>query len=339
MNFRKSRFVGCLLGKAIGDAVGAPVEFKGPEECQQYINEHIRPLNFEGVIREYEGPFLFGQYTDDTQFARELTLSLVACGGSLEPEDYAQRLLKLKTQGHLVGSGRATAKALQKLEEGVAWNASGTPAPAAGNGSAMRVAPLGLTYIDRWEEGSRELVFDARDQSIITHSDPRSVAGSVLMTGATALLVSEVSPEEPFFTQQLSEWTYPFDPILAEVVVSLPSLVGLSIEEAYAKLQRVGVPEKAKSIWDPGVSPFVTTSVLWSLYAFLRTPDDFVETLCTAIWPGGDVDTTAAMAGALGGVWNGLETFPPELLSPLTDQGSWNTSDLIELALNLEELC
>lgn len=339
MNVRKSRFVGCLLGKAAGDAVGAPVEFKGPDVCQQYIEDHIRPKDFEGVVREYEGPFPFGQYTDDTQLARELMLSLVDCGGSLDPENFAQRLVKLKTSGQLVGSGRATAKAIQKLIAGEPWTNSGTPGPAAGNGSAMRAAPLGLAYVGRWEDDFRDLVLDSRNQSLVTHSDPRSVAGSILMVGATALLASDVMPGDSRFLQLLGEWTSSYDPSLAEVVVGLSDLVPLPLEEAYLKLHRVGIPGHVKSIWDPGISPFVTTSVLWSLYSFLRTPEDFSEVLCTAIWPGGDVDTTAAMAGALGGTWCGLEGIPPEMLRPLTDRGVWGTPDLIELALGLEELC
>ena len=49
------------------------------------------------------------------------------------------------------------------------------------------------------------------------------------------------------------------------------------------------VPDGAR--WH-GISPFVTTSVVWSLYAFLRTPTDYLDTVCTAIAVGGDVAVT-----------------------------------------------
>jgi ADP-ribosylglycohydrolase len=51
---------------------------------------------------------------------------------------------------------------------------------------------------------------------------------------------------------------------------------------------------------------------LWSIYAFLRAPDDYLDTVCVAIAAGGDVDTTAAMAGAIGGVR--LASYDPESL-------------------------
>jgi ADP-ribosylglycohydrolase len=339
VNLRKSRFVGCILGKAVGDAVGAPVEFKGPKESQQYIEDHIRPLKFEGVVREYEGPWPFGQYTDDTQLARELVLSLIDCGGCFNPYNYAQRLVEIHTAGKMVGSGKATAQAFEKLAAGELWMKSGTPHPAAGNGSAMRAAPLGLTYVDRWERDFLSLLVDADNQSRITHTDPRSVAGSVAMSGAIALLVSGVDPQHKAFTGTLSEWVGAYDSVLAEGILSLRKISERSPKKAYKKLRRVGLAKTFKSMWDPGISPFVTTGVLWALYSFLHTPEDFTETLCTSIWPGGDVDTTAAMAGALSGTWGGLEGIPSEMIQPLTDQGAWRAPDLIELALSLEELC
>jgi ADP-ribosylglycohydrolase len=71
---------------------------------------------------------------------------------------------------------------------------------------------------------------------------------------------------------------------------------------------------------------------LWSLYAFLRSPEDYWETVCTAIAVGGDVDTTAAMAGAISGAYLGLEAIPAHLVRRLTDRGTWGFDELVELA-------
>ena len=59
-----------------------------------------------------------------------------------------------------------------------------------------------------------------------------------------------------------------------------------------------------------GISSFVIGSVLWSLYSFLTSPDDYWETICTAVVVGGDVDTTAAMAGAISGAHLGISAIP-----------------------------
>ena len=54
--------------------------------------------------------------------------------------------------------------------------------------------------------------------------------------------------------------------------------------------------------------------MLWSLYAFLRSPDDYWETICTAIGVGGDTDTMAAIAGAISGARLGVAALPADLI-------------------------
>jgi ADP-ribosylglycohydrolase len=98
-------------------------------------------------------------------------------------------------------------------------------------------------------------------------------------------------------------------------------------------LTQPGLPEaSADSTWAGGVSPFVTSSVAWSLYAFLRSPDDYWETICTAIAVGGDTDTLAAMAGAMAGARLGPDALPGPMLDRLTDAGAWAAPELAQLA-------
>ncbi len=72
--------------------------------------------------------------------------------------------------------------------------------------------------------------------------------------------------------------------------------------------------------------------MLWSLYSFLRSPDDYRQTIRTAIAVGGDVDTTAAMAGAISGARLGLVAVPQDLTHRLTDRGTWGLAELSALA-------
>jgi ADP-ribosylglycohydrolase len=72
--------------------------------------------------------------------------------------------------------------------------------------------------------------------------------------------------------------------------------------------------------------------VLWALYSFLRSPDDYWETILTAIGVGGDVDTTAAMAGAIAGARLGPAGVPNDLASGIHDRGTWKAGDLARLA-------
>jgi ADP-ribosylglycohydrolase len=96
----------------------------------------------------------------------------------------------------------------------------------------------------------------------------------------------------------------------------------------------IGVHPSYMQGWE-GISPFVTGSVLWSLYSVLRSPSDYWETICTAIAVGGDVDTTAAMAGAIAGAAVGLRGIPHEPARLVSDRGAWGYEALVELAREL----
>src|SRR5262249_39548869 len=79
-----------------------------------------------------------------------------------------------------------------RIARGVPWQDAGTPAPAAGNGSAMRAAPVGLFF---WDD-PEALIAAAHDQGRITHQDPRCSAGAIAIAGATAIVLGarEVHP-------------------------------------------------------------------------------------------------------------------------------------------------
>jgi ADP-ribosylglycohydrolase len=81
-----------------------------------------------------------------------------------------------------------------------------------------------------------------------------------------------------------------------------------------------------------GISAFVIPSLAWSLYAFLRSPDDYWATVCTAIRVGGDTDTMAAIAGAIAGARLGVDALPGPLLARVNDRGGWRAPELAELA-------
>jgi ADP-ribosylglycohydrolase len=325
----RGRFAGCLVGQALADALGFIVEGHPPSACAAYVEAALLPRRLEGYSR---GPFGIGQYSDDTQLARELVRSLVA-QRQLEPSDYARRIADLFTEDRIVGRGRATQAAALRIARGVPWSEAGTPAPSAGNGSAMRAAPIGLFFCDD-PEG---IVLAAHDQGRITHRDRRCSAGAIAIAGATAIVVRDPeAPPEPLCAT-LSDWTRDFDPVLAAALVELPSWLPLSPEVAVERIASVGLDTSYGDGWE-GISPFVTPSVLWSLYSALRSPSDYWTAVCTAIAVGGDVDTTAAMTGAIVGAAVGLEGIPREAAALVTDRGEWGCDALVKLAHELHAL-
>jgi ADP-ribosylglycohydrolase len=81
------RFAGCLIGQCLGDALGFPVEKESAAVCVKYIEESVQVGK---MVANSRGPFAVGQYTDDSQLARELVLSFVACRG-FDPSDKARK--------------------------------------------------------------------------------------------------------------------------------------------------------------------------------------------------------------------------------------------------------
>lgn len=328
----EDQFAGCLIGQCVGDAVGFMVEGSSPEVCCRYADAVLLAGHpYEGR----RGGFTFGQYSDDSQLARELIQSYVD-RGRFDPADYAARIAALFSEGRVVGAGSSTAQAAARLAEGIPWERSGTPSPSAGNGSAMRAAPIGLMFHDDPEA----LIAAAHDQGRITHADPRCSAGAVAIAGAVAHIVAESPPAKPVepapLLNALASRAAAFDPSVADALRQLVAIIPLAPDAALRAIVEAGQPD----FRDPpaGIHPFVTTSVLWSLYAFLRSPDDYIKVIHTAVAVGGDVDTTAAMAGAIAGARNGLGAVPTTMVERLNDRGQHRSGDLIGLAQRLWRL-
>ena len=183
------------------------------------------------------------------------------------------------------------------------------------------------------------LIQAAHDQGRITHQDPRSSAGAIAISGAVALVLMDKEIDADAFLSTLSDWTGKLSSDFASELNNLKQWLSLPPEEAVNFIQQAGFdPDYIDDDEWKGMSGFVISSVLWSLYSFLRTPDDYWETICTAISAGGDTDTTAAMAGAISGARLGISALPSHLTSYLTDRKTWGMDELIELAHQCHEI-
>jgi ADP-ribosylglycohydrolase len=322
------RLTGLILGQALGDALGFVVEAQPPEVAREYVEQWLRA----GRAGERAHPqFPFGQYTDDTQLSRELLRSFRE-RGRWETEAFAVRVAELFRERRDVGAGRGTRAAALRLLAGVPWHESGTPAPYAGNGSAMRAGPLGLLLPDRVA-----MIRAAREQSRLTHLDPRCAAGAITIARAVALAARREPVDAGAFLSDIAGCVEAEDVSVAGAIRGLVDWLALDPVAAARHVHDAGLDPAHIDRWQ-GISAFVTPSVLWSLYAFLRSPEDYWETICVAIGVGGDTDTMAAMAGAISGARLGVASLPQDLLGHLTDQGDWGADELAELALSCAAL-
>jgi len=318
---KDDRLAGSLLGQALGDALGFVVEAEPPEVARDYVDRWLRT----GRAAERSHPrFPFGQYTDDTQLARELLCSYRDRRG-WDPAAYAHRVAELFRQGQDVGAGPGTRSAALRISKGVHWSEAGAPAPYAGNGSAMRAGPLGLLFAD-----VTTMSDVAGEQSSITHQDLRCAAGAIAIARAVGLAGCRTAIVPLAFLEDVARAAGSAEQSVAAAVRGLAEWVSLEPEQAVRQITERGLDPG--HTWQQGISSFVIPSVVWSLYAFLRSPDDYWDTICTAIRVGGDTDSMAAMAGAMSGARGGVAALPADLLPHLTDRGHWGAVELTELA-------
>jgi ADP-ribosylglycohydrolase len=192
----------------------------------------------------------------------------------------------------------------------------------------MRAGPVGLLFHDDLEA----LAQAAHDQGRATHADPRCSAGAAVIAGAVALSLQGRPLDRARFLAELQRLARRFEDDVADALGHMESWLSGPRPEAAREIAQAGLKgDHPDDGWD-GIAPFVVPSVLWALYAFLSSPEDYWATVCTSIEVGGDVDTTAAMAGAISGAHNGVEAVPESLARRLNDQGTWHHRDLMDLA-------
>ncbi len=279
-----SRFTGCLLGLAVGDALGMPLEGMRATEIRKRI----------GRVRDFmDAPWRMlkaGQWTDDTKMMLCHARSILDRKG-VDVEDTARKFVAWFESRDWRGIGGSTYESIQRLRAGVQPRESGARGEmAAGNGAAMRIAPVGLVDCLDLERLRR----DVQEVSEITHANREAVAGAQAVAFAVARAArGDLDPRS--LIAETVEFIGPSAVsdrlLLAEKFLAR----GMEVEEALARL---------------GTSGYVVETVASSFFCFLRTPGDFEETVTRAVEGGLDADTTGAVAGAVSGAYNGLEGIP-----------------------------
>ena len=301
---REDQFVGALAGCAVGDALGAPLEGRSRQEIAKVtdLTAGFHPF------RTYSA----GQYTDDTQQTIAIARSIVDSGG-VDGAAIAREFVKLWQSGEIVGQGPVADRAVKRLIVGTSWQAAAHAGDPPLNGAAMRVSPIGLWNFDRTER----LAEDARTSSIVTHRHPMAIAGTIAVATAIAHASTSRSIDTADFLRLTSQSIAQQSPGFAEHILALRDWLELDETAALAAIVSAsGQPPHRRGF---GISALVEPTVLASLYAFLKHPNDYCATVDRAIRVGGDVDTTAAIAGAICGAHNGVDAIPGHLVAGVKD--------------------
>jgi len=305
----KEKFLGTLLGCAVGDALGAPFE-----SAKGSVIKSV-----ENLMSGYQplANYPLGQYTDDTQLSLVLAETYIANHG-FKAVDFANRLAELWAKGEIIGPGLSCTDAVRNLQRGKKWTESGTGQGRAGNGTAMRASPVGLWNYDNLEQ----LKKDAIAQSHITHQDTRAKAGAVAVAYAVAYSLTHQAIDPKELSDNVSELVKDIDQEFSGYLARLPEWLNKDEQVAVLEISCAGWLTPPR--WIDQITPFVIPTVLIALYNFLRSPDNFTLTVQRTLEAGGDVDTTSAIAGAISGAFNGKKAIPERLLEDLYQR------DLIE---------
>ncbi len=327
----KEDLLGCIIGKCVGDSLGFQVEGYGPDICKQYVNEIIRPINIPNITR-IQG-LTFGQYTDDSQLTRELLISIIDAKGIVDGDTYAKRMSKLFIPGNyrIVGYGKTCATALEAVWNGAHYTKTGCNV-GHGNGSAMRSSPIGLLY------GScsiQDIVKITKMLSSITHSRERCMSGAAAI--ALAAKFAAACKNIKFDIERFIKFVANTGDIQLDTAIKMiPEFMSWEEQNIVDYIVRLGLAD-GESKWD-GISAGVTQTVLWSLYSFCKYNSSYIDCISCAIAVGGDVDTTAAIAGSLCGIRVGYENIPEIWREKIHDITEWDYNDLCNLVENVVKI-
>jgi ADP-ribosyl-[dinitrogen reductase] hydrolase len=281
--FIQEKVYGALLGLAVGDALGAPLEFCGRDE-----HPPVRDL-IGG------GPFDLapGCWTDDTSMALCLADSLIARRG-FDEADLLGRFIRWwvdgekRVTGHCFDIGIATRHALEHFQQhGAAIGAGGVHMEQqAGNGSLMRLAPVAIfsgTDADR-------ATTLADQQSRTTHASNECADACRLFATMLVESLSGLSRDEVLRPR---DWS------------------GSSKVASIA-----GGAWRDKSRDQISSSGYVISTLEAALWCVGRT-DDFEKALVLAVNLGDDADTIGAVTGQLAGAIYGRQGIPAQWLKDL----------------------
>jgi poly(ADP-ribose) glycohydrolase ARH3 len=304
-NFILSKFIGALLGTFVGDALGLPVE---GDSAEMIFRRY-------GVLNE----MVFGRYTDDTQMMIGVAESLVYCK-EFSGKDMARRFVSNfdLTRGYAPGA----ISVIELLSAGYPWDKAGAMIfenGSYGNGSAMRIAPVGVFYHDNPEK-LRKVAYLS---SMITHAHPLGKEGGALQAYVIACAFN--SPKGQIDSNQFLSNLNAFlrMDIYCDKINHIKNL-----------LETKPTPNEVVNALGNGVT--CPDSIPTAIYSFLSHHESFESAVVYAVNLGGDTDTIGAMTGAISGAYHGYEGIPSRWIEKL-ENGAKGRDYVINLAKQLFE--
>jgi ADP-ribosyl-[dinitrogen reductase] hydrolase len=308
------RALGAYLGLAIGDALGATVEFMTPNEIRLRHGVH-RDIIGGGWLK-----LAAGQVTDDTTMSLALGEALLdgARAGGFETRFVAERFVAW-WRGRPVDCGNTCRRGIQRYVAN--GTLAGPPSDGdGGNGALMRNLPVVLATL----RDDDAFVAQSLAQAHVTHNHPLSDAATLGLGEMTRALILGGDPG-------VKEVEPPVDP----AGTAPGARVGASRRIADALV--AACPVFRYNPYPGRASGYVVDTVQTVLHSYF-SHSRFEDAVITAVNRGDDADTTGALVGMLAGARCGALALPSEwtrrldrqVVRAITEQ----TSALLALAQN-----
>lgn len=295
-----NRFRGAVLGTAIGDALGAPMETMWAKDiAEKFPHFSINGIDFVSSLTDDSRSS--GKWTDDTQLMIPTAWSIIF-NHKINLPDIANSYVNVYNTQIRRGWGRSTTEAIARLVDGCHWTKSAEGSVGTGNGPAMKAAPLGLylydAFIKKDVEHIRQTLLDIIDVGRITHTK-EGIRSGLLQSALIALAAQETKPDDLIKELELCEMKMFTDKTFSTKVASL-----LSKSSIADICESGGVTSKAIDSW-------CSTAAVFINHCYQKS--QCMPALVELIQQGGDTDTTGAMLGALIGAKYGDTVFPRRL--------------------------
>lgn len=283
MTKNKDKLLGSVFGNAVGDALGAPAEFKSREMCLTRWPEGVREMEPAGQTRAHVG----GCYTDDTEMGVAMALGILRAGRVYGPalaEEFAYWYggyppdVGCQTSGVLSRIGTNFSHAVD-----MAMTYCGESQQ--GNGSVMRHGLL-LPYNSK--ASLLEALQDAEMQSSVTHPAQACVDSCKYMTLIQLRILDGATPTEALKFATVYARFHNWHPAVA----------------AYAEtISKISSSKKLPT------SGWVVDTMIRALW-YLDKDMGFEDGIADCVVHGGDADSAGAVCGALLGTLYGYEAIP-----------------------------
>jgi len=294
MTTLEDRFAGCIVGAAVGDALGMPTEEVSPETVVKVYGGPV--TEFQTAMKGHPNQHLpAGSYTDDTQQILALSKSLIECNGfdidnfAKHYKDWYQKISTIPSFDRF--SGTASRNAGRNLWKGVSPYESGSTVTL-GCGSAMRVAPIGLFYHSNIDEA----IAKGQESAVISHNTQQCREGAGIVSGIVAALCQGYEP-------------------LDAVKRVLPSVKDNELKGKLVMAVHMQDDVLSRAVQEIGTSALVTDTVGFAVYSFLRAKNFEDAIVLGANATPGDTDSIACIAGAMAGAHYGFGSIPKKFHS------------------------